>query len=126
MTDHELYMHILENYKPKIGTAIFFDLRNYHLCGLQPRILHSAEELSSNWFEVEEADLYAFMDNTSGEPRLLFTYKEFFVFEIMINQYRHDFDLKIEVDITPFREQAEKDLENMIEALKTLKKAQGS
>ena len=126
MTDRELYNYIKDNYKPEKDTSIFFDLRNYHICGLQPRILHSQEELIFNCLAVEKEDQYAFVDNVGGQIRSLFSYKEIFIFENLCDWQNYDFEQKIEIDITPYREQIEAAVDKMIVDLIILKKTQGS
>ena len=80
MTDRELYNHIKANYKPEKGTALFFDLRNYHLCGLQPRVLTSGLEMEFYCFENAGKNL-ALIEHFEDDIILDFTYREVEIME---------------------------------------------
>lgn len=77
MTDRELYNHIKATYKPEKGTALFFDLRNYHICGLHPRVLETGTEIEFNCFETVPQTHFAVLDYLGNELRYEFSYKEF-------------------------------------------------
>lgn len=74
MTDRELYNHIKATYKPEKGTALFFDLRNYHLCGLHPRVIRSGDELEANCFDGAKENLMATLDYFDDEIVFYFSY----------------------------------------------------
>ena len=76
MTDRELYNFIKATYKPEKGTALFFDLRNYHLCGLHPRLITSGPEMEFNCFQNVGKNL-ALIDYRDGEITTDFTFREF-------------------------------------------------
>lgn len=86
MTDRELYNHIRATYKPDKGTVIFFDLRNYHLCGLQPRVIQSKDELFLSVLDCSEKIFRGFVSYLDEEVIFDFSYTDFFQIENLTTQ----------------------------------------
>ena len=106
MTDRELYNYIKDNYKPEKGTAIYFDLRNYHLCGLHAVVLKTPEDMGaliqSNAANGEE---FAVLDYFDNEADILFSYKEFTQEENLNTGRTEYFRIKQKIDMEKVKEE---------------------
>lgn len=105
MTDRELYNYIKTHYKPEKGTALFFDLRNYHLCGLHPRVILTGEELQFNCFQCCNPDRFALLDYLDDELLYDFTYKEFAQDENLTTGKILRYKIKQEFDLEELKEE---------------------
>lgn len=115
MSERELFHHIKNTFIPQKGTALFFDLRNYHLCGLQPKLLRSKEEVQHYCFDLEPDSFRCILSHFGKEIFYDFSCKEFHRIE---NLTTHDIPYhksKQPMDI----EQVKKEFAELIAFLKS-------
>lgn len=117
MTDRELYNHIKATYKPEKGTALFFDLRNYHICGLHPRKIESFTDLQLNLSDCSEKGLRAFISYFDDQILFDFSYTRVFQIEdLLTNKVIHYQAIRMLDD-----DELNKLFEQMISAIDKLK-----
>ena len=106
MNDRELCNYIRANFLPEKNTAIYFDLRNYHLCGLQPMILKTPEEMESiTMYNASHCDLFACTDYFEEEILYMFSYKKLFQVENLTKNKIERFWMKRSMDMEKLKEE---------------------